>query len=200
MLPNRFTVVLDACVLVPALKRNILLSLAEAQLFRPAWSPKILDEAERSIARLLADKGQSDPSSRAAGHCNYIERCFPEARTEGDHLLVPDRGFPWMTDRADSHVIATALIARADQIVTDNLADFPSAELGILRLEARSADAFIADTLDISANREAGIAAIARMRARFRKPSLTPDELLVRMEACGLLATAALLAAHRERW
>ncbi len=33
--PNRFTVVLDANVLGGALKRNLLLSLAEAGLFRP---------------------------------------------------------------------------------------------------------------------------------------------------------------------
>ena len=200
MLPNRFTVVLDACVLVPALKRDILLSLAEAQLFRPAWSSQILDEAERTVARLLNDKGAADGRDRARHIRHIVEKTFPEALTEGEALLVPDGGFSWMTDRKDSHVVATALVARADQIITDNLADFPGAELGVLRLEVRSADAFIADTLDVSANREAGLAAIARMRRRFNNPSLTPDELLVRMEARGLLATAALLAEHRECW
>ncbi|MCY4461034.1 MAG: hypothetical protein OXC26_11680 [Albidovulum sp.] len=41
--PNRFTAVLDACVLGGVLKRNMLLSLAEAGLFRPRWSNRILD-------------------------------------------------------------------------------------------------------------------------------------------------------------
>ena len=51
MFANRFTVVADACVLVPPLVRNLLLSLAEAELFRLRWSERIMDEFERGFAR-----------------------------------------------------------------------------------------------------------------------------------------------------
>lgn len=46
---DRFTALLDACVLGGALRRNMLLSLAEAGLFRPRWSTRILDETLKAI-------------------------------------------------------------------------------------------------------------------------------------------------------
>ncbi len=41
---DRFTALIDACVLGGALRRNMLLSLADVGLFRPRWSSHILDE------------------------------------------------------------------------------------------------------------------------------------------------------------
>ncbi|TAG10696.1 MAG: PIN domain-containing protein, partial [Rhodobacterales bacterium] len=46
---NRYAAIIDACVLGGGLKRNIILSLAEAGLFRPYWSARILDETEKAI-------------------------------------------------------------------------------------------------------------------------------------------------------
>lgn len=46
---DRFTALLDACVLGGALRRNMLLSLAEAGLFRPRWSSRILDECHLAL-------------------------------------------------------------------------------------------------------------------------------------------------------
>ena len=46
---DHFTALLDACVLAGVLKRNLLLSLAEAELFRPRWS------AERAIIAALVN-------------------------------------------------------------------------------------------------------------------------------------------------
>ena len=46
---NRYAAIIDACVLGGGLKRNIILSLAQAGLFRPYWSARILDETERAI-------------------------------------------------------------------------------------------------------------------------------------------------------
>lgn len=53
MFANRFTAVVDACVLCSPLKRNVILSLAEAELFRVRWSDEILDETEKAIEILL---------------------------------------------------------------------------------------------------------------------------------------------------
>jgi hypothetical protein len=52
-------------------------------------------------------------------------------------------------------------------------------------LEARSADEFIADTAMLVPGR--AVPAIKRMRERWQKTSMTPDELLLLMEPRGLL-------------
>jgi len=61
---DRFTALLDACVLGGALRRNMLLSLAEAGLFRPRWSSRILDETQKAIAQIT--KGETDGSRQRA--------------------------------------------------------------------------------------------------------------------------------------
>ena len=46
---GNFTVVFDACVLYPALLRNVLLQLATTELFRARWTEAIHDEWMRSL-------------------------------------------------------------------------------------------------------------------------------------------------------
>jgi hypothetical protein len=52
------SVVLDACVLIPYYLRDTLLTTAEAGLYMPYWSQKILDETTRNIV-LIAKKALS---------------------------------------------------------------------------------------------------------------------------------------------
>lgn len=54
---SNFTVVFDACVLYPALLRNVLLQLAMTELFRARWTDAIHDEWTRSVR---ADKPDID--------------------------------------------------------------------------------------------------------------------------------------------
>jgi hypothetical protein len=49
-----FTALVDACTHTNTLKRNLLLSLAEAGFFRLRWSGRILDETEAAIEKNLA--------------------------------------------------------------------------------------------------------------------------------------------------
>ena len=44
-----FTVVLDACVLLPYQLCDVLLNLADAHLYTPIWSDDILDEVQRHL-------------------------------------------------------------------------------------------------------------------------------------------------------
>ncbi|WP_210115162.1 hypothetical protein, partial [Escherichia coli] len=62
---NRFTAFVDACSLASALKRNLLLSLAEAEFFRLRWSSRVLDETEAAIEEILSGKGFADATARA---------------------------------------------------------------------------------------------------------------------------------------
>lgn len=198
MFANRFTVVTDACVLVPPLVRNLLLSLAEAHLFRVRWSARILDEFERGMVRdvLRGQRTAPEVASRAARAA--MEAAFPEAMIEGHEHL--EAAFPDLPDPDDRHVAAAALHAGAAQIITSNLRDFPPEAMARFQIDMRTADDFIADTLDLPANGSTALSAVRRMRERLTRPELTPDELLIRMERNGLGQTAALLAGRIELW
>lgn len=192
MFANRYTALVDACCLAGALQRNLLLSLAEADFFRIRWSAKILDETEKAIAEILSKKGAGDAVELAGKARRAMERAFEEADV-GDFgsMLCACEGLP---DPGDAHVIAAALKTQAAVIVTDNLKDFPDAFLGPLNLEARSADAFIADTIALDEGR--AVAAIRKMRERFNRPAMTAADLLLNMEAVGLTDTVDILRPH----
>ncbi len=195
MFANRFTALLDANVLVPALTRNMILSLAAAEFFRPRWSPRIMDETERAIMRMREGQGKADASVDAARARNAIERAFEDASVTGFEVI--EKGLIEGTDLPDpddAHVIAAAIETGASIIVTDNLKHFPPDILATHGIEAKTANAFLADTVDLKPEKAAH--AIAMMRIRFRNPALTANDLLLLMEARGLGDSADLLRDH----
>lgn len=192
MFANRFTAFVDACVLASALRRNLLLTLAEAEFFRVRWSAVVMDETEKAIREILTGKGAEDAGERAARARRAMESAFEEAPVaDFDSFLQVCDGWP---DPDDAHVVAAALKAKASVIVTENLADFPQEKLAPLSIEARSADAFIADTIALDDGR--AVAAIRRMRERFKKPAMTAERLLLELEAAGLTETVDVLRPH----
>ncbi|MCJ2087256.1 PIN domain-containing protein [Methylobacterium sp. E-005] len=192
MFANRFTALVDACSLAGALNRNLLLTLADAAFYRVRWSTPILDETERAIGRILTHKGTPDAHERATRARQGMEKAFEEAMVEDfDTFLCVCSDLP---DQGDAHVLAAALKTRAQTIVTENLRHFPAAVLEPFDLEARSSDAFLADTIELDPGR--AVAAIRRMRERMRKPEKTPAVLLLDMEAVGLVETVGLLRSY----
>lgn len=196
MFANRFTAVLDACVLAGALKRNIVLSLAEAELYRPRWSGRILIETERAIEKIIISHRLDDATERAKSHRNSMETAFPDAEIS-DYEMLEDSllGLP---DKDDAHVVAVAIKTKASIIVTDNLKDFPTSVLDKLEIEAKSTDDFIADTFDL--NLPIALAAVKSMRLRLQQPGFTTAKLLIRMEEVGLPQAADTLRDHQEFW
>ena len=192
MFANRFTALIDACSLAGALNRNLLLSLAEADFFRVRWSRKILDETEEAISKILKSKGAADHAEKAASAKAAMVRAFADAEVSGyDKIVSTLEGLP---DPKDAHVIAAAIKTRASIIVTENAKHFPAIILTPLDLEAKSADAFIADTIDLDAGR--AVAAIRQLRLRLKKPEKTGEALLFDMEAAGLTLTVDILREH----
>jgi len=191
---NRYTAFVDACSLAGALQRNLILTLAEAEFFRVRWSEKVLDETQAAIEAIVAGKDDPDPARAAIRARGAMEQAFEDARVEDfEDLLAVCRKLP---DQNDAHVLAAALKTKADVLVTENLRHFPSAQLTAFGLAVRTADEFIADTIMLDEGR--AVPAIRRMRERFRKPNLTPDELLLRMEAVGLTETVDVLRPHAQ--
>jgi hypothetical protein len=99
------------------------------------------------------------------------------------HLELPDPG--------DRHVLAAAIIGRADVIVTCNLRDFPTNVLTRYGIDAQHPDIFIRHVLDL--NEVACIATVRTLRAAMLKPSMTATEYLDLLSRQGLPETVAFL-------
>jgi predicted nucleic acid-binding protein len=184
-----FTVVLDACVLYPAPLRDLLLELATADLFRARWTDRIHDEWIRS---LVAHRPDLSPE-RLARTRELMNEAVPDCLIVSYERLVDAVTLP---DEDDRHVVAAAIHARADAIVTANLRDFPAAELTGHGLEAIHPDEFLIYQFDL---READVVVAAqRCRRRLRRPPIDPARYLDTLEALALPKTVAALRPYAE--
>lgn len=171
----------------------MLLTLAEAGFFRLRWSGPILDETQAAIEEILSKKGRTDAAERAANRVTRQHGSFEDAMVTDFDNFMSAAGLP---DPDDAHVIAAAIKTQTAMIVTETLKDFPAATLAVLNMEAKSADQFIADTIALDEARV--IAAIRRMRERFKKSETTAEALLLSMEAAELQETVDLLRPYVE--
>ncbi|MEO8241282.1 MAG: PIN domain-containing protein [bacterium] len=120
--------VLDACVIYPTVLREILIGVAAKGVYHPYWSERILREWV-----LATDKLGPGAMLQAEGEALQMKTAFPRAMVREQpaieaRLLLPDP--------SDVHVLAVAVAAHADCIVTFNAKDFPRhvlAEEGIAR-------------------------------------------------------------------
>jgi hypothetical protein len=135
-----FTAYLDTCTLVPVVLADTMLRVAANNGFRPAWSDRILGSVRRVVLEVHGDLPPARIDKRIADMRAY----FPDAMTTGWESLVDGIGLPDVNDR---HVVAGAIVAGADMIVTANIRDFPDAELARFVLHARTPDDFLLDLL-----------------------------------------------------
>lgn len=186
---TRFSALLDTCVLVPLSLADTLLRVAEGGLFRPLWSQAILDEMTRAIATVHPDLSTGAATRRAAA----MERAFADASVSGWEELVPAIRVP---DPGDRHVVAAAVVGRADVIVTSNLKDFPDDSLAPYCIEVQSPDTFLLYQLDLAPSRV--MRALDRQAAAMRRPQTTLDDVLDHLATCG--APAFAQAARAQKW
>lgn len=133
---SEYVVVLDACVLMPILLVDLLLRLAEdPAVYSPRWSAEILAEVERN---LRGPKFQLPPE-RAAYRLSQMKLAFPEAMVTGYGALVGRME----NHPKDRHVLAAAVHAGADAILTSNSRDFPEAALAPHGIERLTPDSFL---------------------------------------------------------
>ena len=131
---SAFVALTDTCALFPQSLRDVLLRAAEAELYRVRWSEDILEELRRNLQK------QRGLTEEQAQHLlSEMRAAFPEATVTGYGGLVAS-----MTNHPeDRHVLAAAVCAGAQVIVTDNLRDFPEAALAPYNIEAWPPDEFL---------------------------------------------------------
>jgi predicted nucleic acid-binding protein len=137
---DRPVVFLDACVLYPPLVRGIVLGAAEAGLFVPRWSPRVLDEWRIAVTR----NGGTLAGDWIEAVVARMGESFPEARMTLDPEIEAGIRLP---DPADAHVLAGAIAAGADILLTFNLRDFPARRLAAHGVAARHPDGFLWELL-----------------------------------------------------
>lgn len=138
MNPN-LIVLLDACVLVPASLRDLLLRLAEKSLFQPRWSEDIIAELVRTLEQKL------NKNSDQTGYLVRELRAYFHDAWIQDYEHVMDA---CTNHEKDRHVLAAAIQGGADFIVTFNLKHFPDPALAPWGIECIHPDNFLVESFE----------------------------------------------------
>lgn len=181
---SRYTVVFDACVLYPAPLRDFLMELATTELFRAKWTDAIHDEWTRNVLKSRSDlTPEKLQRTRELMNANALD-CLVSGY---EHLIE----IITLPDPDDRHVLAAAIHARADAIVTFNLKDFPREELARFNIEPIHPDDFIKAQWDLKS--DSVLIAVGSVLRRLKKPPMTGGEYLETLERQGLPKTVAAL-------
>nr|WP_200892240.1 PIN domain-containing protein [Aliterella atlantica] len=179
-----FTAIYDACVLYPAPLRDFLMELALTDLFKARWTEEIHDEWIKNVLKNRSDL----TSERLTKTKTLMNIAVRDCLVTGYQALVPGLQLP---DPNDRHVLAAAIRAQADIIVTFNLDDFPMQILSEFGVEPQHPDEFILHLIDL--NPAKVCTAIERQRSRLKNPPKTIEEHLDTLLAQQLPQSTATL-------
>lgn len=179
-----FVVIYDACVLYPASLRDLLVRLANTGVVRARWSDVILDECFRSILKQRPDL-RPEALQRTR---ELMKEAVPDCMVTGFEHLIAGLDLP---DPDDRHVLAAAIRAGAQTIVTFNLADFPDEKLTIYDVEARHPDEFVLNAIDLAPGIVTTV--VSEQAATLKRPPRTVGELLDTFREQGLVRSVAKL-------
>jgi predicted nucleic acid-binding protein len=184
------TAILDACVLYGARLRSFLMYLAMSDLLWARWTHRIHEEWMRNVLQnyphLTRDKLERTR--------DLMDRHASDAIVTDYEDLVAGLALP---DPDDRHVLAAAIRAGADAIVTFNLSDFPGEILARFDVEALHPDDLLERLIDLDL--DAVCAAARQDRVSLKSPPKSVDEYLADLERAGIPRTAAALRPSRGR-
>jgi predicted nucleic acid-binding protein len=164
-----FWAVLDACVLHPVAIADTLLWVAHVEVYQPLWSQDILAELRRSVLERL-------PEANIDARIADMVEAFPEAEVVDYDEIVPSL----TNDPKDRHVLAAAIVGRAQVIVTTNLRHFSPAACEPYGVEAQHPDEFLTNALHL--DHERVIRALAQQAAAKQRPPISFEGLLDRLD------------------
>jgi len=136
-MPSPVKALLDANVLYSNHLRNLLLQLAQNDLFDARWSERIEQEWLGAMEQRARER--------------IASRTIPLIRTSFADALVADfdaERVIGVTDSKDRHVASAAAAIAPSVLVTNNLKDFDFAALADLGVEVRTPDGFLTDLFD----------------------------------------------------
>jgi predicted nucleic acid-binding protein len=181
---SRLTVLYDACVLYPAPLRSFLMYLALTDVFHAKWSEAIHQEWMRGVRKDYPDMTQQQVERIRDLMNAHVRDCL----VSGYEKLIPAVTLP---DPDDRHVLAAAIHAKADVIVTFNLRHFPAKTLAKYGIQAQHPDDFILHLLNVAPDMVC--VAAKRQRQSLKNPPNAVDEYLAALDRQSLPQTVAAL-------
>ncbi|RZE01725.1 PIN domain-containing protein [Streptomyces albidoflavus] len=178
-----FVVLYDACVLYPNTLRDLLIRVGQKGFVRARWTEMILDEVDRSIAR-----NHQVPPEKLAHRRILMNRAVRDCLVTGFEPLIEGLKLP---DEDDRHVLAAAVRAGAQVIVTNNRKDFPADYLDTWGIERKSADEFVLDLIGL--DDRVIYACVQEIATSRRRPPQTFDDVLGQLERSGLARSVTAL-------
>ena len=158
--------------------------LALTDLYRAKWTDAIHEEWMRNVRKDYTDITQAQVERIRELMNAHVRDCL----VTGYEDLVGALALP---DPDDRHVLAAAIRAGADVIVTTNLADFPKETLAKYGIDAQRPDEFITHLPDLAP--DLVCSAAKKERESSKKPPLRVDQYLESLERQGLAQTVATL-------
>jgi predicted nucleic acid-binding protein len=185
--PAGFTALFDSCVLYPAPLRDLLMSLATSGLFRARWSPHIHEEWMRAVLNQNKDNSNVTAErlerTRQLMDANVLDSVVTGYEKLINGIVLPDAN--------DRHVVAAAIRAGADVIVTYNLKHFPDAALAEFGMHAEHPDTFVSHLFDLDS--AVACRAVKQHRARLKNPPVDVAGYLDALQRQELTETVAIL-------
>lgn len=177
-----FPVLYDACVLHPAPLRDFLVRVARTRLVQAHWTNKILDECFTSILESRNDL----TAAKLERTRQLMNAAIPDVLVEGYESLLNGLALP---DPDDVHVLAAAIKAKVEVIVTFNLKDFPESALQTYDIEAQHPDDFVRGLIDLAPGTICNV--VQAQAAALKSPTQTVGELLDTLARNALVQSVA---------
>lgn len=151
---------LDANVIRGHQTTDVLLSLADHDVFEPRWTQHVIDEMRRNRPPRLSE-ASIDRRIQA------MNVGFPDAMVDAPPQELQDQ---MQADPKDKHVLAGAVYSESQVLVTDNLKDFNPPSTGPNAMRVESLNRFLNRKLDEDPQRvQAGLQAMVDRNRREPK-------------------------------
>ena len=180
---SKFSVVYDACVLYPPSLRDLLTRLALTDLFKARWTDQIHEEWINAVLR----QGKHDRSKLERSR-DLMDKHVLDAKVYNYESLIEGLTLP---DQDDRHVLAAAIKANADAIISFNAKDFPSQVLKQYDIELIHPDDFIYYQFEL--NTALCCQVVKGQRLALKNPPQTTEAFLTILKKQSLPKTVSIL-------
>jgi hypothetical protein len=180
----------DSCILYSAPLRDLFVRLAIQGLYEAKWTEEINEEWIRNLLKNRPDLTRKRLEQTKELMNAYVRDCLVDGyKKHIENLVLPDPD--------DRHVVAAAICAGAQVIITFNLVDFPKKYLAQHGIEAQHPDLFLRNLLGISPVRIMRV--VRETRLSLKNPPRSVNEYLETLERQSLSKTVQYLRLHKDQ-